>query len=84
MFILNKNIGLFYTLISVLCASLMVIVVRFLSETVNIQSILFYRGFFGFILVALFLFKINKQQLRTKRIHIHFVRSVINAFALFF
>ena len=84
MLILNKNIGLFYTLISVLCASLMVIVVRLLSETVNIQSILFYRGFFGFILVVLFLFKINKQQLRTKRIHIHFVRSVINAFALFF
>ena len=80
----KNNAGLFYTLISVVCASFMVIIVKLISETVNIYSILFYRGFFGFLLVSIFLFKIKKEQLYTKRIHIHFVRSVINALALFF
>ena len=80
----KNNAGLFFTLISVVCASFMVIIVKLLSETVNIYSILFYRGFFGFLLVSIFLFKIKKEQLYTKRIHVHFVRSVINALALFF
>ena len=54
-----KNYGLYYTLISVICASIMVIIVKVLSETINIYSILFYRGFFGFILVTFLLIKIK-------------------------
>lgn len=81
---ISKNYGLYYTLISVLCASIMVIIVKIVSESTNIYSILFYRGFFGFILVAFFLIKINKNLLYTKRIHIHFLRGAVNAAALFF
>ena len=84
MFFFNRNIGLFFTLISVVCASIMVILVKILSESVNIYSILFYRGFFGLLLISIFLFKIKKEQLYTKRIHVHFARSVINSLALFF
>ena len=84
MFIKKDNRGLVYTLLSVLCASLMVILVRYLSDTVNIYSILFYRGLFGFVLVAIFIFKINKKNLYTKRFHVHIVRAIINAGALFF
>ena len=84
MFSQNKNIGLYYALLSVLCASLMVILVRYLAETVNIYSILFYRGLFGFLLVAIFLFIIKKKHLYTKRFHVHIIRAIINAGALFF
>jgi drug/metabolite transporter (DMT)-like permease len=79
-----KNYGLYYTLISVICASIMVIIVKVLSETTNIYSILFYRGFFGFILVTFLLIKIKTNQLYTKKIHVHFLRGAINAAALFF
>ena len=79
-----KNYGLYYTLISVICASIMVIIVKVLSETINIYSILFYRGFFGFILVTFLLIKIKTNQLYTKKIHVHFLRGAINAAALFF
>ena len=79
-----KNDGLYYTLISVICASIMVIIVKVLSETTNIYSILFYRGFFGFILVTFLLIKIKTNQLYTKKIHVHFLRGAINAAALFF
>ena len=78
-----KNYGLYYTLISVICASIMVIIVKVLSETINIYSILFYRGFFGFILVTFLLIKIKTNQLYTKKIHVHFLRGAINAAALF-
>ena len=44
-----KNLGLAYILLSVLFASLMVILIKYLSESMNIYSILFYRGFFGFV-----------------------------------
>ena len=53
-----KNYGLYYTLVSVICASIMVIIVKILSETTNIYTILFYRGFFGFVLVTSLLIKI--------------------------
>ena len=79
-----KNYGLYYTLISVICASIMVIIVKVLSETTNIYSILFYRGFFGFILVTFLFIKIKTNQLYTKKIHVHFLRGAINAAALFF
>ena len=79
-----KNYGLYYTLISVICASIMVIIVKVLSETINIYSILFYRGFFGFILVTFLLIRIKTNQLYTKKIHVHFLRGAINAAALFF
>jgi len=62
----------------------MVIIVKVLSETTNIYSILFYRGFFGFILVTFLLIKIKTNQLYTKKIHVHFLRGAINAAALFF
>ena len=81
---ITKNYGLYYTLISVICASIMVIIVKVLSETINIYSILFYRGFFGFILVTFLLIKIKTNQLYTKKIHVHFLRGAINAAALFF
>jgi drug/metabolite transporter (DMT)-like permease len=80
---ITKNYGLYYTLISVICASIMVIIVKVLSETINIYSILFYRGFFGFILVTFLLIKIKTNQLYTKKIHVHFLRGAINAAALF-
>ena len=79
-----KNYGLYYTLVSVICASIMVIIVKILSETANIYTILFYRGFFGFVLVTSLLIKIKTSQLYTKKIHVHFFRSAINATALFF
>ena len=80
---ITKNYGLYYTLMSVICASIMVIIVKVLSETINIYSILFYRGFFGFILVTFLLIKIKTNQLYTKKIHVHFLRGAINAAALF-
>ena len=82
--ILSKNYGLFYTLISVFCAAFMVIIVKILADKTNIYNILFYRGFLGFIFIAIFLLKLNINVLYTKKIHIHFVRSTINALALYF
>ena len=79
-----KNLGLAYILLSVFFASLMVILIKYLSDYMNIYSILFYRGFFGFILVLPFFFKLNPNILITKRIHIHFIRSIVNALALYF
>ena len=82
--ILSKNYGLYYTLISVFCAAFMVIIVKILADKTNIYNILFYRGFLGFIFIAIFLLKLNINVLYTKKIHIHFVRSTINALALYF
>ena len=82
--ILSKNYGLYYTLISVFCAAFMVIIVKILADKTNIYNILFYRGFLGFIFIAIFLLKLNIKVLYTKKIHVHFVRSAINAFALYF
>lgn len=79
-----KNLGLAYILLSVFFASLMVILIKYLSDYMNIYSILFYRGFFGFILVLPFFLKLNPNILITKRIHIHFIRSIVNALALYF
>jgi len=79
-----KNLGLAYILLSVFFASLMVILIKYLSVYMNIYSILFYRGFFGFILVLPFFLKLNPNILITKRIHIHFIRSIVNALALYF
>ena len=79
-----KNLGLAYILLSVFFASLMVILIKYLSDYMNIYSILFYRGFFGFILVLPFFLKLNPNILITKRIHVHFIRSVVNALALYF
>ena len=79
-----KNLGLVYILLSVFFASLMVILIKYLSDYMNIYSILFYRGFFGFILVLPFFLKLNPNILITKRIHIHFIRSIVNALALYF
>ena len=79
-----KNLGLAYILLSVFFASLMVILIKYLSDYMNIYSILFYRGFFGFILVLPFFLKLNLNILITKRIHIHFIRSIVNALALYF
>ena len=79
-----KNLGLAYILLSVFFASLMVILIKYLSDYMNIYSILFYRGFFGFILVLPFFIKLNPNILITKRIHIHLIRSIVNALALYF
>ena len=80
----TNNLGLAYILLSVFFASIMVILIKYLSDTVNIYSILFYRGFFGFIFVLFFFIKINFNILYTNKIHIHLIRSIINAFALYF
>jgi len=79
-----KNLGLAYILLSVFFASLMVILIKYLSDYMNIYSILFYRGFLGFILVLPFFIKLNPNILITKRIHIHLIRSIVNALALYF
>lgn len=80
----SKNLGLAYILLSVFFASLMVIIIKYLSESMNIYTILFYRGFFGFIFVLIFFLKINFNILYTNRIHIHLIRSIVNALALYF
>ena len=80
----TKNLGLAYILLSVFFASLMVVLIKYLSDTVNIYSILFYRGFFGFIFVLFFFIKIDFNILYTKKIHLHLIRSIINALALYF
>ena len=80
----TKNLGLAYILLSVFFASLMVILIKYLSDTVNIYSILFYRGFFGFIFVLFLFIKIDFNILYTKKIHLHLIRSIINALALYF
>ena len=80
----TKNLGLAYILLSVFFASLMVIIIKYLSEFVNIYSILFYRGFFGFIFVLFFLIKVDLNILYTKKINLHIIRSIINALALYF
>jgi len=80
----TKYLGLAYILLSVLFASLMVILIKYLSETVNIYSILFYRGCFGFLFVLFFFIKIDLNILYTEKIHLHLVRSIINALALYF
>ena len=80
----SKNLGLAYILLSVFFASLMVIIIKYLSESMNIYTILFYRGFFGFIFVLIFFLKIDISILYTNRIHIHLIRSIVNAFALYF
>jgi drug/metabolite transporter (DMT)-like permease len=80
----SKNLGLAYILLSVFFASLMVILIKHLSESMNIYTILFYRGFFGFIFVLIFFLKIDFNILYTKRIHIHLIRSIVNALALYF
>jgi len=80
----TTNLGLAYILLSVFFASLMVILIKYLSDTVNIYSILFYRGFFGFIFVLFLFIKIDFNILYTKKIHLHLIRSIINALALYF
>ena len=80
----SKNLGLAYILLSVFFASLMVIIIKYLSESMNIYTILFYRGFFGFIFVLIFFLKVNFNILYTNRIHIHLIRSIVNALALYF
>ena len=62
----------------------MIILIKLLSEDMNIFSILFYRGFFGFVLSLFFFIKIDFKELKTKKIHIHLIRSIINALALYF
>ncbi len=79
-----KYLGLAYILLSVFFASLMVILIKYLSDSMNIYTILFYRGFFGFIFVLFFFTKVNLNILYTNRIHMHFIRSVVNALALYF
>ena len=80
----SKNLGLAFILLSVFFASLMVIIIKYLSESINIYTILFYRGFFGFIFVLIFFLKIDFNILYTNRIHIHLIRSIVNALALYF
>jgi len=80
----SRFIGLAFILISIFFASLMIILIKLLSEDMNIFSILFYRGFFGFILSLFFFIKIDFRELKTKKIHIHLIRSIINALALYF
>ena len=80
----SRFIGLAFILISIFFASLMIILIKLLSEDMNIFSILFYRGFFGFILSLFFFIKIDFRELKTKKIHIHLIRSIIIALALYF
>ena len=68
--------GIFWVTCSCFCISLMIAIVKATSAHIHVTQILMMRCFFSFLLFAPLIIKTNGTIFKTKKLGLHFVRSI--------
>ena len=81
-----KRFSIYNQIISCSFFSLLGLQVKLLLDKTNIETIVFYRSFFGLFLIIVIsiLLKKNIKVIRTSNIKIHVLRSIFGALAMYF
>ena len=73
----NDAQGIFYIVCSCIFASIMVAIVRYLSDDFHVLFIVMIRNFFALIFFVPQLIKNHKLVLKTNKFHLHAIRGIV-------
>lgn len=78
----------FYQVLSCCCFSILGLQIKLLSETTNVETIVFFRSSFGLLVLAMIIIfrylKNNLNLLKTQDFSIQFLRGIFGTFGMFF
>ena len=81
----SQNIarGAFLIVASELSFAISAAIIKSISASLPNESIVFFRNFFGLVILTPFLLKANLKILKTERLHLHFLRSSFGMGAMY-
>ena len=80
-----KILNIYNQVLSCIFFSLLGLQVKLLLDDLNAETIVFFRSFFGFLMMMILIFSQRKIQLfKTHNLKIHFLRSIFGTLAMYF
>jgi len=80
-----KVFNIYNQVLSCIFFSLLGLQVKLLLDDLNAETIVFFRSFFGFLIMLIFIFSQKKIKLfKTQNLKIHLVRSIFGTLAMYF